>query len=446
MSVQASIRLLALMLRRPNYILANSLVPVMFCDYDYEETKGIPYILMSKAHGSPLQRTWKDSEKDEPKMSQEKQKKVLFQLGVITWQLSRLCFDEAGSLFEEDGEFQIRTCLSRGLILHERQSLENINRGPFKCEKHYHEAHVLAFLEHVKYLQLGHHCFFAPIPARSEYNDYAGFRKASDGWSDFVTVQSKIDSAENRSDYVIAGEVLSEIIARRTNDVSKPLLNDRQYRFSIHHPDFSVDNIFADEDFNITCIIDWAFCSSVPLSILLTAPGLPQSRYEVDVSLLPAFENGFRSALQETPSRENIEDEMALFRTLSCSRPTWLLSRILNFDSTTDYHLFTALWDATGNHDQDISEFFRSRQSSQQYISLHKELKEDDQTTEQVARVEREYFRDEVWRLAIARKLTLMSQWSLRYHQSLAHGIRGNGNIFVADKKLWAWIDNCLKP
>ena len=41
MPVQASIRLLALVLRRPNHMLANPLVPVMFCDYyDYEETKG----------------------------------------------------------------------------------------------------------------------------------------------------------------------------------------------------------------------------------------------------------------------------------------------------------------------------------------------------------------------------------------------------------------------
>ena len=38
MPVQAPIRLLTLMLRRPNHILANPLVPVMFCDYDYEET------------------------------------------------------------------------------------------------------------------------------------------------------------------------------------------------------------------------------------------------------------------------------------------------------------------------------------------------------------------------------------------------------------------------
>lgn len=400
---------------------------------------------MSKAQGSPLQHTWKDSEDNQPKISQEQKVKVMFQLGAIIWQLSRLCFDKAGSLFEEDGEFWIKRCLSRGLLLNERHSLEDINRGPFKSEKDYYEAHVSAFLEHVKYLQLGHHCFFAPIPARSEYDDYAEFQRSSDRWSDFVTVQSKIDSAVNRSDYVIAGEVLSEMIARRTNDVSNTPLGDRRYRFSLHHPDFSVDNIFVDEDFNITCIIDWAFCSSVPLSVLLTAPGLPQSRYEVDVSLLPAFEDGFRSALQANTPRENIENEIVLSQTLSDSRPTWLLSRILNFDSTTDYHLFTALWDSIGNHDQDISDLFRSRQSSQQYIRLHDELKEDDQTTEQVARLEREYFRDDVSGLAIARKLTLVSQWSLRYHSSLAHGIRGNGHVFVADKKLWTWIDNCLK-
>ena len=90
-------------------------------------------------------------------------------------------------------------------------------------------------------------------------------------------MQSKIDSSENRSDYVIANEALSEIIIRRTNDISNTLLNDRQYRFSIYYPDFSVDNIFVNEDFNITYIIDWAFCSSVPLSILLTALCLPQS-------------------------------------------------------------------------------------------------------------------------------------------------------------------------
>lgn len=89
-------------------------------------------------------------------MSHEQKEKILFQLGVITWQLSRLCFDQAGSLFEENGAFKIKTCLYRGLLLNERHSLGDVNRGPFKSEKDYYEAHISAFLENVKY----------PIPAR----------------------------------------------------------------------------------------------------------------------------------------------------------------------------------------------------------------------------------------------------------------------------------------
>ena len=113
-------------------------------------------------------------------MSHEQKTKIVFQLGVITWQLSRLCFSQAESLFEKDEEFQIKICLSRDMLLNERHSLEDINRESFKSEKDYYETHISAFLKHVKYFQLGHHCFFAPIPARNEYDDYAAFQKASD--------------------------------------------------------------------------------------------------------------------------------------------------------------------------------------------------------------------------------------------------------------------------
>ena len=64
--------------------------------------------------------------------------------------------------------------------MNQRYSLRDLNRGPFKSEKDYYEAYVLAFLEHVKYLPLGHHCLFAPIHAKNEYDDYTGFRKALD--------------------------------------------------------------------------------------------------------------------------------------------------------------------------------------------------------------------------------------------------------------------------
>ena len=397
---------------------------------------------MTKAHGLPLQHKWNTSETNRgADISQGQKEKVVFQLGVITEHLSRLTFNQAGSLFENDGEYNIETCLSRGLILNERHTLEDIHRGPFQYAKEYYNAQVSAFIQHVKYLPLGHHCFFAPVPAPNEYNDYDQFRDASSWWSDFVTVQSKIDSSDNRADYVIAGEILSEIVTRLTDEGVRDTCEPR---FAMHHADLSVNNIYVDEDFNITCIIDWAFCSAVPLSMLLTAPGLPQSRHEMDVSLSSAFENGFRCSLKENTRHQGFHTDSTLCWMLSHSRPMWLLSRILSFDTTADYHLFKALWDLSHNYNQDVAEIFHLKQSSTYYVSLHSELEKEDQTIERVATLERAYFRDD-WRLAISRKLTLVSQWSLRYREPKVSGIRRNSGVFIADKRLWAWINDCLK-
>jgi len=46
------------------------------------------------------------------------------------------------------------------------------------------------------------------------------------------------------------------MIIRWINDVLKLLLNDRKYRFLIYYPNFSVDNIFVNEGFNIIYIIN----------------------------------------------------------------------------------------------------------------------------------------------------------------------------------------------
>jgi len=136
---------------------------------------------MSKAHGSPLQHTWKNlGTHRKLDISQEQKTKIVFQLGTITEHLSRLCFNQAESLFEKDGEFHIKTCLSRSLLLNERHALGDIHREPFNYEKDYYNAQISTFIEHVKYLPLGHHCFFAPVLARNEYDDDADFRKALD--------------------------------------------------------------------------------------------------------------------------------------------------------------------------------------------------------------------------------------------------------------------------
>ena len=223
-------------------------------------------------------------------------------------------------------------------------------------------------------------------------------------------------------------------------------MDDCRERFPIHHPDLSVNNIFVDDEYNITCIIDWTFCSSVPLSVLLTPPGLPQSRNEAEPSLLSMFECGFLQAHCENSRQKELKKDTGLYQILKQVRSMWLFSRHISFDSTKDYDLFRDLWNSNGPYDQDISGLFTSRQCLQQYVVLRDELKEEDAPAEQVALSERQYFREDVCGLAISRKLTLISEWSSRYGRPRACGIRRNGSIFVADRKLWLWIDKCLNP
>ena len=370
----------------------------------------------------------------------------MFQLGGIAWRLSRLRFDQIGSFFEENGSFRIKSCLSRGLLMNERNSLEDLHRGPFFSENEYYDVLISAFLQQAKCLPLSHHCFFAPIPAQSEYGDSSEYQRAASRWSDFVTLGSKIDGSDNRSDYIIAGDALSDMLSRWAHNTSKLHVDDRRDRFPIHHPDLSVNNIFVDDEYNITCVIDWMFCSSVPLSVLLTPPGLPQSRNEVEPSLLSMFECGFLHAHHENSRQMDLKKDTGHYQILKQVRPMWLFSRLVTFDSTKDYDLFRDLWDSIGPCDQDISEFFTSMQCLQQYVVLHDELKEEDAPAEQVTLSERQYFREDVCGLAISRKLTLISEWSSRYGKPRARGIRRNGSIFVADKKLWLWIDRCLNP
>jgi len=112
---------------------------------------------------------------------------------------------------EENGEFQVKSCLSRGLLINERYLLEDLPHGPFLSEDEYFAALVPAFLGQANYLSLGHHCFFAPVPTPNEYKDEVDYKTAIGRWNDFVMLDSKIDNADNRLDYVIAGEVLTEL-------------------------------------------------------------------------------------------------------------------------------------------------------------------------------------------------------------------------------------------
>ncbi|KAL8751241.1 MAG: hypothetical protein Q9199_006556 [Rusavskia elegans] len=400
---------------------------------------------MSKARGSPLHQSWRTPENPHKAgLSRDQKAKIVFQLGSITEHLSRMRSDRGGSLLDQDGRFHTSTCLSRGLILNKRYTLTELPRGPFETERGYYQAQLSGFVQQAQTLPLDHHCFLAPVPARREYKNDAKYRKAATRWNDFVNIQSKIDSSENRTDYIIAAELLSRTITKWTAAPSKSNLSPPN-QFAIHHPDLSVNNIYIDEDCNITCVIDWEFCSTVPLSMVLIAPGLPQSRDEMDPSLLHAFQDGFRRAAMADSQQDGTGTETALDKMLSCSRPVWLLSRILSLDSETDHRLLSDLWDLNRSPGEDMAETFRLRQSSKDYLALHRELKEEDQSPAEIARRERDYFRDEVERETVSRKLTLFSQWSSRYDELGGRGIRRNSGLFVADLKLWRWLNNCLE-
>ena len=68
---------------------------------------------------------------------------------------------------------------------------------------------------------------------------------------------------------------------------------DFENRYPLYYPDLSISNIFVDSDFNITCITDWVFSSTVPISTLLVTPSLPYLRDEVDMTLVPTFGASF---------------------------------------------------------------------------------------------------------------------------------------------------------
>lgn len=389
---------------------------------------------MSKAAGFPLSHRWES-------MSHQDKKKILYQLGSITLRLSKLRFSQIGSLIEDDSGLQIGPCLCRGLVTYYRHELEDINRGPYLTMDSYFSALFTAFTEHARFLYTTPHCFVAPVPLMNEFAEFSQYRAGCNRWSDFTTLGSKFDCSQNRLDYVIAGDILSEILAEWQKNTPSALPQN----FCLQHPDLSVNNIFIDDQYNVTCLIDWSFASTVPLSVLLTAPGLPQSRNELAEPLVLAFQEGFKAAASNTSQDKDLLEYQALYRTLQCSRPMWLICRLLDFDSLEDFNLFRELWRLIGPKDKKIVDVFRIKQAMPHYRLLYMEMKEEDQSEEQNSRFEDQYFkgRSEL-EISISKKLTLVSEWYPRYDEPSSQ-IRHSGDVFVADRKLWRWIEVWLE-
>lgn len=127
--------------------------------------------------------------------------------------LSQLRFSEIGSLFEEQGTFKVKECLSRGHILHERYSLEDIPRGPFPSEEPFYYSLIAAFTEHAEILRLSHHCFIAPTPNRGEYQSDHEYHEACERWT-------SSEDEESRAPY-FRDDILKRSIARKLTLVSQ---------------------------------------------------------------------------------------------------------------------------------------------------------------------------------------------------------------------------------
>ncbi|PWY93957.1 hypothetical protein BO94DRAFT_315554 [Aspergillus sclerotioniger CBS 115572] len=304
---------------------------------------------MSKAPGWQLAQAWKEPGFGKPELAAHLKAKVVRQLGAMTYKLSQLRFAQIGSLLERDGVFRVGECLSCGHILHDRHSLEDVTRGPFTTETPFFDSLIAALKEHAEVLPLSPHCFVAPIPSRGDYESIEQYHKARNLWNDFVTIGNKIDSSDNRLDYIVVADALRNLISVWRSQLPK---TDTQ-SFPLCHADLSINNIYVDDDYNITCIIDWGFSSTVPEAMMLIPPGLPQSRDELNESLVAAFRNGFVSAVSKSTNleRSEIRDNAASILQQRCS---WLLTRLLNFDSLNDYSLFAAAWKHTYGHEGDI--------------------------------------------------------------------------------------------
>ncbi|QSS65103.1 hypothetical protein I7I51_05944 [Histoplasma capsulatum] len=361
------------------YIRENSSIPVPEVFYYRLNEIGVPFILMSKAQGSPLStRSWHPQPYQIPKtarrqcLKQQEKEKIMRQLGDIISQLSHLRFDTMGSLFEEEGCFSVKTCLSPGLLLQDRHTLQEFFRGPFCSEKDYYKSLLSAFLQHIQFLTLEHHAFFAPVPVPAEYNSYDSYLSATDKWNDFVTLGSKIDSSKNRLDYFIAGQFLESMIPSFTTE-SDATMSSFEAGYPLHHPDLSVNNIFVDEDYNITCIIDWAFSSSVPIAMLLATPGLPHPRDEIE----PALDSAFRARVAKYFMRE---------KNVTLHQTVWEMTR-------KDYNLFAELYRLIyGQQMSDIPTMFKEQYGEPAVLDMEKILAADDQSSSDIERNEKAYF------------------------------------------------------
>ncbi|PQK14238.1 hypothetical protein BB8028_0004g11680 [Beauveria bassiana] len=385
---------------------------------------GVPYILMSKAAGRSLREYhWIDCRTlgftVDPlrlPLPDGARENITRQLGAVMGRLSMLRFDKIGSVFEDGrGSYVVGECLSPALIWQHRDSLEDnaVERGPFTYDGQYLASLISAFVGHAKELSLSPHVFFAPIPYEGDYSTWSSYRAAANRWNDYVAVVAKVESSKNVLDFCLAGQVLQQMIPR----ISMP-----EKSYTLFHPDLNLGNVFVDDEFNITCLIDWGSASTGPLSELLATPGLQTRPPEQQVS---AFRQGFAAAEYPPPAESWDKADMM-----------WSFSRLVRLTSKYDFAHFKDLHRLVYRadaEDDDVAELFRRMAAEENNKTLLEELRENDPAASELQKLEAAAFgtrANSTESRAIARKLSMVAEM--------------NKN-FVTTSKLWRWIEAALE-
>ncbi|ATY61978.1 kinase-like domain [Cordyceps militaris] len=313
-----------------NFLARHSALPVpRVIDHSCTSSNavGVPYILMTCAPGKSFSERLRRLEGAGMKKLSHVTRKVMGRLGELCFDLSNLRFDKIGSIQERDGLVGLNQVLSPAFMLQDRHRIA-MYRGPFATDQDYYRALAEAFLGQVQDLSMSHHLFCSPCPELAAYPDAESYRIVVDLWSDFVTVDDKIDSGENRIQYHTAGKLVQDVIPQ--------LCASQSTGFPIGHADLKSSNIFVDEDCNITCIINWKYSSTMPLGQLLIAPGLADRQGQPSAEDRAAFRIGFEAAALGPIPRSPV---------------SWILTDVLwhylrwtHLDTYDDYRHFAALF------------------------------------------------------------------------------------------------------
>ncbi|KAF5637892.1 kinase-like domain protein [Fusarium sp. NRRL 52700] len=417
------------------YLKTNTSIPVPQV-FSYSGSSdndiGVPYILQSKATGRSLgSYAWSPPRHQVPGLqhrsppmpiSDDSRGKVMSQLGAFMSELSAHRFDTIGSLFRDgDTNYAVGECLSPSLTWQERDSLE-LDRGPFNTEHDYLITLISAFTSHAQELSLTPHTFFAPVPDMVDYDSLSSYQKASRRWNDFVAIGQKIEHSKNILSYCIAGQFLSEMI----NDLS----SNGASGFTISHPDLHLGNIYVDENFSITSIIDWSSASTGPVSELLSTPSLSSSAAPPPTFLATAYRSGF---IQEATKKAQDVPDAILWKK---SERMWYFTRLTRLLSKNDHQLFKKLYELIYEKENSVDTkdrilgLFYERASRDENVRLLTKLQEDDLSPEELLETERACFPPKKTvntdSIAVARKLTLMSEIN---------------HTFLADHRLWKWVE-----